>query len=157
MAIEIEKKFLLISDHWRQLVHQSKRIKQAYLGGDFSSVRVRITDQSANLNIKSLNKGLSRQEYEYPIPLSDAEEIFASLCGSNWIDKTRHLVSYAGKLWEIDEFHGLNAGLIVAEVEMEAENEQFELPDWADKEVTHEARYYNIYLVKHPFSTWSHA
>jgi len=155
MAIEIERKYTLKNDNWRQHIQQSKAYRQGYLsGGPQSSVRVRIEDQLANINIKSATLGIHRQEYEYAIPLSDAHELLNSLCAKPLIEKTRHFVTHQGKLWEIDEFHGDNAGLIVAEVELASEDEHVDLPDWVDQEVSDDVRYYNVSLVKHPYKDW---
>ncbi|MDH5300103.1 MAG: CYTH domain-containing protein [Gammaproteobacteria bacterium] len=155
MAVEIERKFTLKNDHWRRHVRQSKSYRQGYLsGGQQSSVRVRIEDQLANINIKSATLGIHRQEYEYAIPLKDAHELLNTLCVKPLIEKTRHFVEHQGKTWEVDEFHGDNAGLIVAEIELSSENEQFPLPEWVDQEVSHDVRYYNVSLVKHPYKDW---
>lgn len=161
MAIEIERKFLLKNDAWRGLVHHQIRIVQAYLNDakaveahrEHCSVRVRIFGQDANLNIKSRELGAKRQEFEYPIPLADAESLMALSC-EGMIDKTRHLVQYGAHLWEIDEFVGDNSGLIVAEIELSAENEQFALPEWVGIEVTQQLRYYNMALSARPYSAW---
>ncbi len=154
MAVEIERKFLLRGDGWRARVQKSRRMAQGYLGGDLSSVRVRIAGEQAWLNIKSLELGIQRLEYEYPIPVEDAHEMLEKLCGSKVVEKTRNWVEYAGKCWEIDEFHGKNAGLIVAELELDDPEEPFERPPWLGREVTDEARYYNVALVSHPYSQW---
>lgn len=155
MAVEIERKFTLKNDNWRKDVQRSQRYVQGYLAGnDRSSIRVRIAGDKANLNIKSATLGIFRQEYEYDIPLSDAEEMIETLCEKPVIDKIRHFVSFAGKTWEIDEFSGENQGLIVAEVELYSENEQITLPEWVDEDVSHDTRYYNVCLVKNPYKNW---
>ncbi len=155
MAVEIERKFTLKNDNWRKDVQRSQRYVQGYLAGnDRSSIRVRIAGDKANLNIKSATLGIFRQEYEYDIPLSDAEEMIETLCEKPVIDKIRHFVSFAGKTWEIDEFSGENQGLIVAEVELDSENEQITLPEWVDEDVSHDTRYYNVCLVKNPYKNW---
>lgn len=155
MAVEIERKFTLKNDNWRKDVQRSQRYVQGYLAGnDRSSIRVRIAGDKANLNIKSATLGIFRQEYEYDIPLSDAEEMIETLCEKPVIDKVRHFVSFAGKTWEIDEFSGENQGLIVAEVELDSENEQITLPEWVDEDVSHDTRYYNVCLVKNPYKNW---
>ena len=161
MAIEIERKFLLRGDAWRAMAHDRLRIAQAYLnsaealstGLERCSVRVRISGASANLNIKSRELGPCRQEFEYPIPLADAESLLALACEGR-IDKIRHLVQVGAHLWEIDEFAGDNAGLIVAEVELRYAGEPFERPDWVGEDVSHDHRYYNSQLARHPYNTW---
>lgn len=155
MAVEIERKFTLKNDNWRKDVQRSQRYVQGYLAGnDLSSIRVRIAGEKANLNIKSATLGIFRQEYEYDIPLSDAEEMIETLAEKPVIDKVRHFVSFAGKTWEIDEFSGENQGLIVAEVELDSENEQITLPEWVDEDVSQDTRYYNVCLVKNPYKNW---
>lgn len=162
MGIEIERKFLLRNDDWRALAHHRTRIAQGYLndsqaladGREQCSVRIRIFDQSANINIKSRELGARRQEFEYPIPLADAEQLMAFSC-QGLIDKTRHLVRFGTHLWEIDEFAADNAGLIVAEIELENENENFERPEWLGPEVTQHLRFYNMQLSSRPFKCWS--
>lgn len=156
MASEIERKFRVISDAWRPLVSRSVRYRQGYLGPvETSSVRVRVADDAAWLNIKSATLGIERLEYEYPIPLSDAQEMLDRLCRRPLIEKTRHWVPYAGHTWEIDEFEGDNAGLIVAEIELRRVDEDFVRPPWLGEEVSHEPRYYNVCLVERPYREWS--
>lgn len=155
MATEIERKFLLVSDEWRALVSRSEAFRQGYLSSSKrASVRVRIADDKATLNIKGMTLGVQRPEYEYAIPLSDATELLDQLCGRPLIEKTRHFVEFGGKLWEIDEFHGDNAGLIVAEVELDASDEVITLPTWAGQDVSHLERYYNVRLTQYPYSQW---
>ncbi len=155
MGIEIERKFTLKNNSWRKDVQRSQRYVQGYLAGnDRSSVRVRIAGEKANLNIKSATLGIFRQEYEYDIPLSDAEEMLEKMCEKPVIDKVRHFVEFANKTWEIDEFNGENKGLIVAEIELNDENEVIILPEWADEDVSHDTRYYNVCLVKSPYKNW---
>lgn len=160
MAREIERKFLLANDIWRQSVKKQTRFLQGYLNqieesSSKSSVRVRIEGEVANLNIKSLEIGLSRDEYEYSIPLADAEKMLKKLSVGPVIEKVRYLVEHAGMTWEIDEFFGDNAGLLVAEVELESETQSLSLPSWAGAEVTHDVKYYNISLSKHPYKEWT--
>lgn len=157
MAIEIERKFLLRSDAWRTAVHRSQYLAQGYLGGTRCSVRVRIAADAAWLNLKSLHKGHSRLEFEYPIPLADARHILGELADGPVVSKTRHLVTVGAHCFEIDEFDGDNAGLIVAEVELQAIDEEFERPPWLGLEVTDDARYYNVNLARMPFRHWSSA
>ena len=155
MAIEIEHKFLLANDDWRGCVQQSVKYKQGYLSSQpTSSIRVRIADNQAWLNIKSATIGTQRLEFEYKIPLDDAEEIIASLCNKPLIEKTRHFVPNDGNLWEIDEFEGDNKGLIIAEIELLEVDIVFTKPPWLGAEVTHELRYYNNNLANNPYSKW---
>ena len=155
MAVEIERKYLVINDDWREGADQGTLFRQGYLlGSEKSSVRVRIEGEQANLNIKSATLGIRRSEFEYPIPLADAEEMLNTLCEKTLIEKHRYHISYAGHLWEIDIFSGDNAGLVVAEVELEDENEAFSMPAWIGKEVSNDPRYYNVCLVKHPYKDW---
>ena len=160
MPVEIERKFLVKNDSWREQVSRSKRIRQGYLSSRVfdesqkASVRVRIQGEQANLNIKSATLGMRRLEYEYPIPLAEAEELLDQLCSSPQIDKTRYFVDAGKHTWEIDEFYGDNAGLMVAEVELTSEDEDFEKPAWLGEEVTEDKRYYNVNLVAHPYKDW---
>ena len=155
MGKEIERKFTVINDSWKQTVSRSSCFRQGYMGTDEkASVRIRLEDDKANINIKSATLGIQRQEYEYQIPSSDANEMLDTLCHKPLIEKTRHFVIYQGKTWEIDVFEGDNQGLIVAEIELDSENEQFELPSWAGEDVSHDTRYYNVCLVKHPYKDW---
>jgi adenylate cyclase len=155
MGIEIERKFLVTNDSWREAAGPGIPIKQGYLvGGKDASVRVRLQGDTANLNIKSATLGVKRQEFEYPIPLADAEVLLNTLCQRPIIEKMRYLVTYANKQWEIDVFEGDNAGLIVAELELQDESEQYESPSWLGEEVSHDPRYYNTCLSQHPFKDW---
>jgi len=156
MATEIERKFLLRNADWRAAVERSVLMRQGYLSSDArSSVRLRIAADQAFLNIKSGTLGIQRSEYEYPIPRADAEEILDRLCEKPLLEKTRHYLHFGGHLWEIDEFAGDNTGLIVAEVELSHPDEAVALPDWLGVEVSHEIRYYNSQLARHPYSTWA--
>jgi adenylate cyclase len=155
MPIEIEHKFLVINDHWRLQASRTAEYQQGYLSSDSkSSIRVRISDTHAWLNIKSATIGNHRQEYEYPIPLSDANEILKTLCKKPLIVKTRHFITHGSHTWEIDEFKAENQGLIVAEIELSRIDELFEKPAWLGKEVTDDLRYYNNNLAKLPYSQW---
>lgn len=154
MALEIERKFLLLSDAWRALSTHSERMAQGYLGGTHCSVRVRIAASGCFLNIKSRELGVQRLEFEYPIPVTDAEILLNQLCDGAAVSKTRHFVPYHDVIFEIDEFDGANAGLVVAEVELTDAAQQFAKPAWLGAEVTDEARYYNSNLVSKPFSQW---
>ena len=158
MALEIEHKFLLVSDEWRNLVSHSELFRQGYLSNNpAASVRVRIAHDKASLNIKGMTIGTHRPEYEYSIPLHDASELLDQLCARPIIEKTRHFVEFAGKTWEIDEFAGENAGLIVAEVELNEIGEHFQRPSWAGADVSGIERYYNVSLLKYPYNQWTEA
>ncbi|MBT8429863.1 MAG: CYTH domain-containing protein [Gammaproteobacteria bacterium] len=155
MGTEIERKFLLQSDDWRNEVKESTRLVQGYLlRGDKSAVRVRIKDDVAELNIKHTQNGINRLEYEYEIPVADAREILDEIALKPLIDKTRHHVVHDGHLWEIDEFYGENAGLVVAEIELARADEPFEKPAWLGQEVSLDQRYYNSNLSKLPYTQW---
>ncbi|MGD8484173.1 MAG: CYTH domain-containing protein [Thioalkalispiraceae bacterium] len=155
MAVEIERKFLLKDDSWRSQASAPVRYRQGYLTGtDKSSVRVRIQGEQAFLNIKSATLGIQRQEYEYAIPLQDAEKILDELCNKPLIEKDRYFVEHGHHTWEIDEFHGDNQGLIVAEVELLSEDEKIDKPSWVGQDVSHDTRYYNVCLVTHPYKDW---
>lgn len=132
-------------------------MSQGYLAsGKGLSVRVRVAGERAWLNIKAGQLAAARLEYEYEIPPLEARELL-TLCAGPTIDKTRHFVREGASEWEVDEFHGANAGLVVAELELEREDQPFELPDWLGAEVTHLARYYNVSLVERPYSAWTEA
>jgi len=155
MALEIERKFLVKNDDWRNAADGGSAYRQGYLiGARQASVRVRVEGDEAFLNIKSMTLGVTRQEYQYPIPVTEAEEMLATLCEHPLVEKTRYHVDYAQHLWEIDVFAGANAGLVVAEVELNSEQEHVELPPWVGIEVSDDPRYYNVNLVKQPFKTW---
>lgn len=155
MAIEIERKFLVRNDSWRVQAQPGQRYRQGYLATDaHSSVRVRVVGEQGYLNIKSATLGVTRMEFEYKIPWQDAEEMLDRLCEQPLIEKMRYIVEHAGHTWEIDVFEGDNAGLVVAEIELHNQDEAFELPDWAGEEVSHDPRYYNVSLVKHPYKDW---
>ncbi len=160
MAIEIERKFLLTNDNWRSAADAGTRYRQGYLsrieetGAARSSVRVRTGGERAYINIKSATLGIRRQEYEYEIPLADAEELLAGLCVGAVIEKTRYHVRVDAHLWEIDVFEGDNAGLIVAEIELKAEDETFVRPEWLGREVSDDPRYYNVCLAERPYCSW---
>ncbi|MGE8287250.1 MAG: CYTH domain-containing protein [Stenotrophomonas sp.] len=161
MGIEIERKFLVTSDEWRTAAHAVIPMAQGYIndtaamdsGAQKASVRVRIQGDAAYLNIKSRELGHTRQEFDYPIPVGDARDLLA-LCVGGLIDKRRHLVHHGGLLWEVDEFLGDNAGLVVAEVELQSADQAFDRPGWAGAEVTDELRYYNLALASHPYTRW---
>jgi adenylate cyclase len=155
MALEIEHKFLLANEDWRKEIHRSELFRQGYLSSQpTSSIRVRICEHQAWLNIKSATVGTHRLEYEYEIPVADAQEILIHLCSKPLIEKTRHYVQHGNDLWEIDEFEGANEGLIVAEIELEEIGQPFEKPTWLGREVTDDLRYYNNNLAHYPYSQW---
>lgn len=155
MALEIEHKFLLINEDWRQDIHQSVYYKQGYLSNNpNSSVRVRISADQAWINIKSATIGNHRLEFEYEIPVEDAQQLLDELCFKPLIEKTRHFVNHGNHLWEIDEFMGDNQHLIVAEVELSTLNETFAKPHWLGEDVTGDLRYYNNNLCQNPYKNW---
>ncbi|KRA52497.1 CYTH domain protein [Pseudoxanthomonas sp. Root65] len=161
MALEIERKFLVTGEGWRAAAHAVVPMAQGYIndmgamdrGEQKASVRVRIQGEEAYLNLKSRELGHTRQEFDYPIPVDDARALLA-LCVGGLVDKRRHLVRHAGHLWEVDEFLGDNAGLVVAEIELDHADEAFERPDWLAGEVTDDLRYYNLALASRPYRNW---
>ncbi len=153
MGKEIERKFLVVGDDWRSA--QSTLLRQGYLSTDkHRTVRVRVSGDSAFLTIKGLTTGATRREFEYPIPVDDANELLDELCQPPLIEKQRHVIRGDGVTWEIDEFLGENDGLVVAEVELQDEDQAFSRPSWLGEEVTDDPRYYNANLVKRPYSSW---
>lgn len=155
MSLEIEKKFLVLDDAWRAGAGPGIRYRQGYMTETGpGSVRVRVGGEQAYLNIKSATLAQTRLEYEYPIPLADAEEMLDRICIQPLIEKTRYEVPYQGHTWEVDVFEGDNAGLVVAEVELEHVDQPFARPAWVGEEVSDDPRYYNVCLVKHPFKSW---
>jgi len=154
MALEIERKFLLAGEGWRGLA-EGKNYRQGYLCSDeVRTVRVRIAGENGFITVKGKTKGMARDEYEYEIPLADAEEMLNALCGATSIEKIRYKIPFAGHVWEVDEFFKENRGLIIAEVELESEDEAFVKPDWVGREVTADRRYYNASLAACPFNRW---
>lgn len=155
MGIEIERKFLVINDNWRSLA-QGKVYRQGYISTNnkMTTVRVRMIGEQAYLTIKSKTEGISRQEFEYPIPLEDSKIMLDTLCDRPLIEKIRYQINHDNLIWEIDEFQGENQGLIIAEVELENENQIVNLPDWVGKEVSDDPKYYNVNLTKYPYQTW---
>ena len=157
MALEIERKFLVINESYRTEAFRSDRIVQGYLcRQNGNSVRVRIRDGKGILTIKgpSLNGGLSRYEWEKEITLAEAEELLL-LCGDAQIEKRRYLVKCGKHIYEVDEFYGDNEGLVVAEVELSSEDEAFVKPEWLGEEVTGDVKYYNSMLMKNPYKNWT--
>ena len=156
MATEIERKFLIKNESWRQKIQRSVPMRQAYLANTAqASIRIRIAKDVAHLNIKSAVSAIVRDEYEYQIPMDDAEEMFMQLCLPGRISKTRHYVEHSDEIWEIDEFHDENAGLIVAESELNEAKQAFPRPSWLGAEVSHLERYYNHLLINMPYGRWS--
>lgn len=154
MATEIERKFLVKDERWRSGA-RGKLYRQGYLSTDPErAVRVRIIGERAYLTIKGIISDLSRYEYEYEVPLDDAREMLDRLCQRPLIEKTRYLVEHAGMTWEIDEFAGENAGLVVAEIELDDEDQEIALPPWVGDEVSDDPRYLNANLVRRPYRTW---
>jgi adenylate cyclase len=152
MPTEIERKFLVTGTEWRQV--NCVRYSQGYLCRDKErTVRVRLAGGQAFLTIKGSSKGASRAEFEYKIPVVDAEQLM-NLCDGSIIQKLRHILFYKGFKWEIDEFLGENSGLIIAEVELEKEDQRFDRPGWLGREVTEDPRYYNSNLSSNPYYTW---
>ena len=154
MAIEIERKFL-VKEKPFSIAKRSLKINQGYIINEKSKViRVREKGDDYFLTIKGNNIGISRLEYDFPISKEDAKELIFHFCKTTLIEKTRHYIEHKGHTWEVDEFHGKNNGLIVAEIELESEDEKFEIPDWVGEEVTQKDRYYNMNLAIHPFTSW---
>lgn len=153
MATEIERKFLLLDATWNDGA-PGTRMTQGYLGFDPDrTVRVRLAGDEAWLTIKGRANGISRSEFEYSIPPADAGELLR-LCTGSLIDKTRHRVAFGSRTWEVDVFHGDNDGLVVAEIELETEEDAFELPPWAGEDVSGDPRYANSSLARVPFKDW---
>lgn len=154
MGKEIERKFLVKGDSWRGQAH-GKRYRQGYLSTvKERTVRIRTVGEEGFITIKGITIGASRPEYEYEIPLKDANEMLDELCEKPIIEKTRYRIPQGNLAWEIDEFEGDNRGLIVAEIELKDENQTVDFPDWVGKEVTDDPRYFNANLVKKPYATW---
>lgn len=157
MAQEIERKFLVKDNSYREKAFSSSHIKQGYIcSARGRTVRIRIRDGKGYLTIKgaSDSSGISRYEWEREIPLQEAEELM-SLCEPGMIDKTRFLVRVGQHVFEVDEFYGENQGLVVAEVELGSENEDFERPEFLGEEVTGQVKYYNSFLMKNPYTHWN--
>ncbi|EIF51845.1 CYTH domain-containing protein [Sulfurovum sp. AR] len=154
MGVEIERKFL-IDETKLPTLQNGYTIKQGYIQTiDHTTVRIRVRGQEAFLTIKGKSQGASRLEFEYPIPLNDAEEMLTNLCHASRVEKTRYLIEYEGHTWEVDIFEGSNKGLMIAEIELESEKEVFSLPEWVTKEVTEDIRYFNANLVERPYTSW---
>lgn len=154
MALEIERKFLVDTSKWIPTKRGTKII-QAYLGLFPSpTIRIRIAGNKAFLTIKGTSRTISRPEFEYEVPVEDAKELM-KLAISNPVEKTRYRVQHEGSLWEVDVFKGKNKGLVMAEIELESENQYFSRPNWLLQEVSDDGRFYNSYLSGHPFQHWN--
>ena len=156
MGTEIERKFLVQGDAWKRAAEgPGEPVRQGYLStAREHTVRVRVKAGKGYITIKGESAGARRAEFEYPIPSEDATTMLDSLCQRPLIEKTRYVVRHRGCCFEVDEFHGDNAGLFVAEVELSSEDHEVELPEWIGKEVTDDPRYYNSNLVRHPYAHW---
>jgi adenylate cyclase len=154
MAKEIERKYLVDKSKLPKKLPKKNIIKQGYFKSKDSTIRVRISNNKAYLTIKGKTKGISRSEYEYEIPLSDAIEMHKEFCNERFIEKTRYNIEYKGNIWEVDIFEGKNKGLFMAEIEMENEEYKFEKPEWILEEVSLEGKYNNSQLAKNPFKNW---
>ena len=155
MAVEIERKFLLRGDGWRGLA-PGKHYRQGYLSTVAArTVRVRVIEDRGYLTIKGATVSATRAEYEYVIPVEDAHAMLDNLCERPLIEKTRYRIEYQGMVWDVDEFAGENAGLLLAEVELNSEHQDIALPDWVGEEVTGDPRYYNSNLIANPYSKWA--
>jgi adenylate cyclase len=156
MGVEIERKFLVDHEKWRKIVKpKGTHYRQGYLLNDDQqrTIRIRIADQQGYITFKGSTSGISRKEYEYKIPLEDGIELLDGFAMSE-VEKIRYRVDFADKLWEVDEFLGNNEGLIMAEIELKYETEEFNKPDWITREVSDDERYYNSYLSLHPYKEW---
>jgi adenylate cyclase len=155
MTLEIERKYLVINNKWKNNVTYKSEIKQGYLANVPNvSVRVRISGKAARLTIKGRSTGISRSEYEYSIPLQDAQELLKDHVAGTVIEKVRYKVKCGDHVWDLDVFTGANQGLIMAEVELRSEEEGFEMPEWVGEEVSTDRRYYNASLSTHPYRDW---
>ncbi|MCW9035268.1 MAG: CYTH domain-containing protein [Rhodospirillales bacterium] len=152
--LEIERKFLVIGESWKAGA-KAVPISQGYLyKGKDMVLRARTKGDKGILTIKADKGGISRLEFEYEIPVDDVKAMFSELCADPPLEKTRHIVKVGGMTWEIDEFHGVNQGLVMAEIELENADQSFDMPEWAGPEVSDDNRFFNAYLSEKPFSTW---
>ncbi|HEO72315.1 MAG TPA: CYTH domain-containing protein [Candidatus Hydrogenedentes bacterium] len=155
MATEVERKFLVANDLWRRGA-RGVSCTQGYLApGPPAAIRVRIMGDKATLNIKSATMDVTRDEFEYAIPLADARHILEALCTGHLIEKTRYRVDHGGFAWDVDVFGGVNEGLIVAEIELEHAEQPFDRPSWLGSEVSDDPRYFNSNLTQHPYAVWA--
>lgn len=155
MGMEIERKFLVKGEEWRSL-GRGKLYRQGYIitQDGFTTVRVRVAGEQGYLTIKGKNEGISRTEFEYSIPLEDAIDMLERFCQKPLVEKVRYRIDWENLTWEVDEFLGDNQGLIMAEVELQQENQDINIPHWIGEEVTHDSRYYNANLQKYPYKIW---
>lgn len=154
MATEIEKKFLVLNNQYQRIANKAL-FRQGYLSVDFErTVRVRSYNGQGFLTIKGKTKSCSREEYEYSIPVQDAERMLDKLCVRPLIEKIRYFLTYEGYKWVVDEFLGVNEGLVTAEIELENEQQTFSKPDWIGNEITYDIRYFNSNLVENPYKSW---
>ncbi|MCD4746982.1 MAG: CYTH domain-containing protein [Bacteroidales bacterium] len=154
MGKEIERKFLIKNDEYKKFA-KGAYYHQGYLNSDKERiVRIRIIDDKGFITVKGISVGPTRQEYEYEIPFSEAKEMLNQLCEKPTIEKYRYKIPLGEFVWEIDEFHGKNEGLVVGEIELKSEDQKFLKPDWVGKEVTDDPKYFNSNLVKNPYSKW---
>lgn len=156
MSVEIERKYLIKNNKWRKHVKEDQHITQGYIKTADATVRIRCykDDRTAEITVKGKRKGISRLEFEYAIPYADAREMQDKLCQARLVEKTRHLIDYKGMLWELDEFHGDNEGLMVAEIELSSEDQHYELPAWVGEDVSYESKYRNSRLCVTPYKSW---
>lgn len=158
MALEIERKFRVIDERWRAAASGRTLLRQGYLANTArASIRVRLAGEAGWLSVKAMRPGRSRAEYEVAIAAADAHAMLSELCEGAAIEKWRHIVVHDGERWEVDEFLGANAGLVIAELELATEQQRFAHPAWLGPEVTDEERFYNFRLAQHPYSQWSGA
>ncbi|TWI96682.1 CYTH domain-containing protein [Mucilaginibacter frigoritolerans] len=155
MGVEIERKFLVDKDKWAHVIKPTgTHYRQGYLLDEAKRIiRVRTTDKQGFLTIKGITNGITRKEYEYKIPVEEGVELLDAFAESE-VEKIRYKITFEGKLWEVDEFHGDNTGLLMAEIELQHEDEAFIKPDWITIEVSNDGRYYNSNLSKNPFKNW---
>lgn len=155
MGVEIERKYTVIGDAWKQNITGSDNIIQGYLANtDKCSIRIRSSSDKASINLKSMTIGIQRSEFEYPIPLEDAKHLLDNLCLQPVIIKNRYYVRHANDCWEVDVFKGENVGLVVAEIELDKPDQAFDIPTWLGDEVSNDIRYYNVSLVENPYQNW---
>jgi adenylate cyclase len=156
MGTEIERKFLVCDESWREAVAAESRIVQGYLAhSDTVTVRVRVSGEQGTLTLKGASSGISRSEFEYPVPVDDALRMLDEFASGPVIDKVRHLIPVGSHTWELDVFAGDNAGLVMAEIELASADELFDLPGWAGVEVSDDARFFNVNLASSPFQEWA--
>ncbi len=155
MATEIERKFLLLNDDWRDAVTETRDYRQGYMANtELCSIRIRLSADQAHINIKGATLSIERDEFDYSIPYADGVEMIDRYCLDALVEKRRHIVPYQGHRWEIDVFSGNNQGLVMAEIELAAVDEGFARPPWLGEEVSDDPRYYNVYLARHPYKDW---